>query len=254
MHQCAEIFLHRKKKVYDSFRSNTYRIFDENIPDRLDLSNVYEIHSFAKRDPTDHDHHKTHNIPQPYNIKFIRSNVKFLNAPISHMETESTKAEQWHWWPNKMKDHVGTKAPYSKASTQRQDYQAPQQTHTLVRHGRNLNRAPASGIISHTEPPSKDGQVVPTLNSIGNPKVSMEHKSFIHQNNSRLLIDQRCQEKRHRTFVRSEPVSSSPGRESTFLNTEGSRSPVAWIGGARKDVIPPHFPLLSPQQKIFNSC
>uniref|UniRef100_A0A4W5P8D2 Uncharacterized protein n=1 Tax=Hucho hucho TaxID=62062 RepID=A0A4W5P8D2_9TELE len=232
MYQCAEICLPRKKKVRESFHSNTYRIFDEKIPDRLDPDKVYKVHSYAKRDPKEHDQLKIHNTPQMYNAKFIRTNVRFMNAPISHMETESTLAEQCHWWPNTSYHDVSTQAPYRKDSTQRQDYQAIQQTHALVRHGRNNNRVPASGIV-------------PMLSSIGSPKVLLEHMSFIHQYDSRKLQDQPYQGRRHGALVWSEAGPWSPGGESTYLNAEGSCSPAVRGGRGGKEVT-------SPQQQVVN--
>lgn len=74
--------------------SNTYRIFDRNVPDRLNPDEVYRDHKYATRDPDEAELLKTHNIPQPYNIKFIRTNVRFLNEPIAHIEMQNPKAEQ----------------------------------------------------------------------------------------------------------------------------------------------------------------
>ncbi|XP_055755385.1 uncharacterized protein C2orf73 homolog isoform X2 [Salvelinus fontinalis] len=167
-----------------------------------------------------------------YNAKFIRTNVRFMNAPISHMETESTMAEQCHWWPNTSYHDASTQAPYRKDSTQRHDYQAIQQTHALVRHGRNNNRVPASGIV-------------PMLSSIGSPKVLLEHMSFIHQYDSRKLQDQPYQGMRHGALVWSEAGPWSPDRESTYLNAEGSCSPAVRGGRGREEVT-------SPQQQVFN--
>lgn len=80
--------------MLSALSSNTYRIFDENIPERLNPDEVYKDHKYASRDPEATEALKTHNIPQPYNVKFIRTNVRFLNEPIVHMETENTKDEQ----------------------------------------------------------------------------------------------------------------------------------------------------------------
>ncbi|KAK6300194.1 hypothetical protein J4Q44_G00282920 [Coregonus suidteri] len=218
--------------LYVIWSSNTYRIFDGKIPDRLDPDKVYKFHSYPKRDPKEYDQLKIHNTPQMYNAKFIRTNVRFMNAPISHMETESTMAEQCHWWPNTSYHDVSTQAPYRKDSTQRKDYQAIQQTHALVRHGRNNNRVPASGII-------------PILSPIGSPKVLLEHMSFIHQYDSRKLQHQPYQGRRHGALVWSEAGPRSPGVESTYLNAEGSCSAAVRGGSGGKEVT-------SPQQQVFN--
>lgn len=74
--------------------SNTFRIFDESIPDRLQPDKVYKDHKYATRALEESELLKTHNVPQPYNAKFIRTNVRFLNAPVLHMETDNTKDEQ----------------------------------------------------------------------------------------------------------------------------------------------------------------
>ncbi|XP_053491566.1 uncharacterized protein LOC128614222 isoform X8 [Ictalurus furcatus] len=176
MYQRAEIHLPRKKKVREAFRSNTYRIFDENIPERLNPDEVYKDHKYASRDPEATEALKTHNIPQPYNVKFIRTNVRFLNEPIVHMETENTKDEQSKWWLNTPDKKDPRKTAYSKESTQRRDYQPI--THipvTRVREARN--KTPATGII-------------PTLGPLGQPEELVEHMSFIHQYDSRRIHDQ----------------------------------------------------------------
>lgn len=51
-------------------------------------------HKYASRDPEVTETLKTHNIPQPYKVKLIRTNVRFLNEPIVHVETDNTKDEQ----------------------------------------------------------------------------------------------------------------------------------------------------------------
>ncbi|XP_051957251.1 uncharacterized protein LOC127625869 isoform X1 [Xyrauchen texanus] len=123
MYHRAEIHLPRKKKVWESFHSNTFRIFDETLPERLDPTNVYQNHKYPTRDLQQSEVLKTRNIPHPHYAKFIRNNVRFLNDPIAHMETQHTMAEQFNWWSNSFSRDVSRKAPYSKASTQRSDFQ-----------------------------------------------------------------------------------------------------------------------------------
>ncbi|XP_053491563.1 uncharacterized protein LOC128614222 isoform X6 [Ictalurus furcatus] len=201
MYQRAEIHLPRKKKVREAFRSNTYRIFDENIPERLNPDEVYKDHKYASRDPEATEALKTHNIPQPYNVKFIRTNVRFLNEPIVHMETENTKDEQSKWWLNTPDKKDPRKTAYSKESTQRRDYQPI--THipvTRVREARN--KTPATGII-------------PTLGPLGQPEELVEHMSFIHQYDSRRIHDQPYQGRGHgETWSLSQ--GSSGIRQGTF--------------------------------------
>ncbi|XP_053491564.1 uncharacterized protein C2orf73 homolog isoform X7 [Ictalurus furcatus] len=207
MYQRAEIHLPRKKKVREAFRSNTYRIFDENIPERLNPDEVYKDHKYASRDPEATEALKTHNIPQPYNVKFIRTNVRFLNEPIVHMETENTKDEQSKWWLNTPDKKDPRKTAYSKESTQRRDYQPI--THipvTRVREARN--KTPATGII-------------PTLGPLGQPEELVEHMSFIHQYDSRRIHDQPYQGRRHGAFVWSKREAMGP---SAFQSSEGLRS------------------------------
>ncbi|XP_053491561.1 uncharacterized protein LOC128614222 isoform X4 [Ictalurus furcatus] len=213
MYQRAEIHLPRKKKVREAFRSNTYRIFDENIPERLNPDEVYKDHKYASRDPEATEALKTHNIPQPYNVKFIRTNVRFLNEPIVHMETENTKDEQSKWWLNTPDKKDPRKTAYSKESTQRRDYQPI--THipvTRVREARN--KTPATGINTWASSPmlntNPDTEMdshckrficvflelflsrcgFPTLGPLGQPEELVEHMSFIHQYDSRRIHDQ----------------------------------------------------------------
>ncbi|XP_036442684.1 uncharacterized protein C2orf73-like [Colossoma macropomum] len=204
MYQRAEICLPRKKKVLDSYRSNTYRVFDENVPERLKPDEVYRDHKYAARDAGETELLKTHNIPQPYNAKFIRTNVRFLNEPVAHMETDSTVAEQFNWWSNSLDRDVARKTVYSKDSTQRRDYQAVACT-PVIRFKEGRNRHPATGIV-------------PTLSPLGQPKELVEHMSFIHQFDSRRLQDQPYQGKRHGAFVWTQRGARGPG---TFQSVEG---------------------------------
>ncbi|KAK3533727.1 hypothetical protein QTP70_024305 [Hemibagrus guttatus] len=207
MYQGAEIYLPRKKKVREAFRSNTYRIFDEKVPERLNPDEVIKDHKHVSRDPEVTEMLKTRNIPQPYKIKFIRTNVRFLNEPIVHMETDNTKDEQSKWWLNTSDKNEPRKTAYSKESTQRHDYQPI--THipvTRVREERN--KPPATGII-------------PTLSPLGQPKELVEHVSFIHQYDSRRIHNQPYQGKRHGAFVWSERGAMGP---SAFQSSEGLRS------------------------------
>ncbi|XP_064174874.1 uncharacterized protein C2orf73-like [Anguilla rostrata] len=220
MYQCAEICFPRKKRVPESFHSNTYRIFDENAPERLDSFKVYKDHIFPSRSAEEINLYKTHNNPQPHNVKFIRTNVRWLNAPISHMETKSTEADQSHWWPNGCDQGVTPKAPYSRDSIQRRDFQAPPHSSTRCTRG---------GCNPHTMAASA---IVPSLGTVDEQKVLQESMSFIHQYNSRRLKDQPYQGKRHGAFVWREvpPPNhwSRPGGPTgggVFLRSEPSHSP-----------------------------
>ncbi|XP_066504498.1 uncharacterized protein C2orf73-like [Hoplias malabaricus] len=207
MYQRAEICLPRKKRVLDSYRPNTYRVFSEKVPDRLKPDEIYRDHRYESRDAGETELLKTHNVPQPYYAKFIRTNVRFLNDPIAHMETESTAAEQFNWWSNSLDSDVATKAGYSKDTTQRRDYQAITITPATRTRGERI-RPPATGII-------------PTLSPLGQPKELVEPMSFIHQFDSRRLKDQPYQGKRHGAFVwRERGVKGS----STFQSVEGLNS------------------------------
>ncbi|XP_053369823.1 uncharacterized protein C2orf73-like [Clarias gariepinus] len=208
MYQRTEINLPRKKKVPEAFRSNTYRIFDEKVPERLNPDEANKDHKYASRDPEVAEILKTHNIPQPYNVKFIRTNVRFLNEPLVYMETENTRDEQSKWWLNTPDKKVTRKTAYSQESTQRRDYPPVMDIPvTRVREQRN-NKPPATGII-------------PTLSPLGQPKELVEHMSFIHQYDSRRIHDQPYQEKRHGAFVWSERGAMGP---CAFQNSDGLRS------------------------------
>ncbi|KAI4899486.1 hypothetical protein NFI96_017597, partial [Prochilodus magdalenae] len=187
--------------------SNTYRVFDENVVERLKPDEVYRDHKYAARDAAETELLKTHNIPQPYNAKFIRSNVRFLNEPVTHMGTESTVAEQCRWWSTSLDRAGGSKPVYSKDSTQRSDYQAIACT-PVTRATVERNRSPATGII-------------PTLSPLGQPKELVEHMSFVHQFDSRRLQDQPYQGKRHGAFVWNERGARGPG---AFQSVEGLNS------------------------------
>ncbi|XP_048842911.1 uncharacterized protein LOC125715441 isoform X4 [Brienomyrus brachyistius] len=88
MHYGADMCLPRKKKVIQSFRSNTHRIFDEKVPDRLDANKIYNHHTYQRRTSEEINQLKTHNIPHPRNAKYIRSNVRFLNEPMAYIDVQ----------------------------------------------------------------------------------------------------------------------------------------------------------------------
>ncbi|KAL2086657.1 hypothetical protein ACEWY4_017716 [Coilia grayii] len=213
MHQRAEICLPRKKKVQDCFHSNTFRIFDENIPERLEPNMVYKDHKYATRSPSETELLKTHHVPQPYNAKFITTNVRFLNAPVVHMETDNTKAEQFKWWAADYSNCERPKVPYCVNSTQRIDYQ-PSKTTPAHQVKDERGRTPATAII-------------PTLNPIGQPKTLLEHMSFIHQYDSRKLHNQPHQGGKHGTFVWTEikRPSGDQGTSSVSHVTPASLDP-----------------------------
>lgn len=64
------------------------------LPERLHPTAVYQEHKYPVRDPQEYELLKNHNIPHPLNAKFIRTNVRFLNEPVAHMETRHTMTEQ----------------------------------------------------------------------------------------------------------------------------------------------------------------
>ncbi|KAL1265378.1 hypothetical protein QQF64_003405 [Cirrhinus molitorella] len=143
MYHYAEICLPRKKKVWESFHSNTFRIFDEMLPERLDPAHVYQNHKCPGRDLRKSE---THNVPHPHNARFIRTNVRFLNEPIAHMKTRHTETEQFNWWSDSPKEHRPVKPPYSKASTQRSDFQPIRDASVREQ---ETNRPTATGITLH---------------------------------------------------------------------------------------------------------
>ncbi|KAG5278563.1 hypothetical protein AALO_G00100310 [Alosa alosa] len=190
MHQHAEICLPRKKKVYDYVHPNTFRIFDENVPDIIPPDKVSQDNKYATRSPEESQLLKTHNVPHPYNAKFIRTNVRFLNAPVVHMETDNTKDEQFKWWATESVDSERPKAPYCVDTTQRTDYQ-PTPPSQATRAKDERGRTFASAII-------------PTLDPLGQPKTLLEHISFTHQYDSRKLLNQPYQGGKHGTFAWTE--------------------------------------------------
>ncbi|XP_063053234.1 uncharacterized protein C2orf73-like [Engraulis encrasicolus] len=192
MYQRAEICLPRKKKVHGTFHSNTFRIFDENIPVRLEPHMVYWEHKYDTRSRAESELLKTHNVPQPYNAKFISTNVRFLNAPVVHMETHKTKEEQCKWWAAAPACRERSKASYCANTTQRADYQP----HTT---GLGL----ANQINGQRGRPHATA-IIPTLHPINQPKSLLEHMSFTHQYDSRKLHNQPYQGGKHGTFVWTE--------------------------------------------------
>ncbi|XP_042622841.1 uncharacterized protein C2orf73 homolog isoform X2 [Cyprinus carpio] len=156
MYHYAETCLPRKKKVWESFHSNTFRIFDETLPERLVPVRVDQNHKYPARDPRESE---TRNVPHPHNARFIRTNVRFLNEPIAHMETRHTEIEQFNWWSNSPKEDLPVKAVYSKASTQRSDFQVIRDAPVRER---ETNRPAASEIVPLTN--QKSSKIIINLN------------------------------------------------------------------------------------------
>ncbi|XP_048842909.1 uncharacterized protein LOC125715441 isoform X2 [Brienomyrus brachyistius] len=173
MHYGADMCLPRKKKVIQSFRSNTHRIFDEKVPDRLDANKIYNHHTYQRRTSEEINQLKTHNIPHPRNAKYIRSNVRFLNEPMAYIDVQ-----QFNGWAKEAELNVKSTAPYSRNSTQRSDFQAcPGTLAACTRYGMNPNKYPASGIV-------------PTVSPTSTQKPLLEKICFIHQFDSRKPQDQ----------------------------------------------------------------
>nr|XP_015217954.1 PREDICTED: uncharacterized protein C2orf73 homolog isoform X1 [Lepisosteus oculatus] len=215
MYRSGEIYLPRKKKVPETFHSNTFRIFDENVSERLELDQCCKNNPVRRTDSEQQNLKDTHHIPHPYYAKFIRSNARSLNAPIFHMETDSTMADQCNWWPNGTGQNVRHDPPYSRASTQQTAFQGLLQSCApSTRYGNSPNKSPSSGIV-------------PTVSPIAHTKVLQEQMSFIHQYDSRKLQNQPYQGKRHGAFVWTEikPASKprAPGGADAFLTAERSR-------------------------------
>ncbi|XP_067288512.1 uncharacterized protein C2orf73 homolog isoform X1 [Pseudorasbora parva] len=137
MYHNAEILLPRKKKVWEAFHSNTFRIFDETLPERLDPLRVYQNHRRPVMDPKE-----SRSAPQPHSSGFIRTNVRLLNQPIAYMRTKRT--EQSDWWSDSREEAEPVTPAYSRASTQRSDFQPIRDT--PVREPQT-SRAAARGII-----------------------------------------------------------------------------------------------------------
>ncbi|KAK9966946.1 hypothetical protein ABG768_004021 [Culter alburnus] len=135
----AEICLPRKKKVWECFHSNTFRIFDETVPERLDPLRVYQNHKYPVRAPQEPE---TRNVPHPQHGGFIRTNVRFLNEPVAHME--NTHTEQLNWSSNGPEEAPAVKAAHSNASTQRRDFQPIRDAPVRVR---ETSRPAARGIV-----------------------------------------------------------------------------------------------------------
>lgn len=214
MYQPHEFFLTQKKRVPEQFHSNTFRIFNEKLPESLGRERYNHSYVF-RRNSSLLDHQSSpniHNIPQPYYAKCITTNVRTFNDPIYYMETEN----QGNWRQSAPDSKLQLPPPYSRDSTQRSDFTSLPQTHILnTRYGANPNKSPASGIV-------------PTASPNATPKVLLEKMSFIHQYDSRKWENEPIRGRRHGAFVWTEirPTSGlrPPSGADAFLSTERSRS------------------------------
>ncbi|XP_043911072.1 uncharacterized protein C2orf73 homolog [Protopterus annectens] len=254
MYQTLEIYMSRKKRVQGQFYPNTYRIFDERIPNESMGEEKYNL-SYVHRKPDPLPQHPRsptrHNIPHPYYARFINTNPHTLNEPVIHMETKVTIDQQHHWWPSGTSHTEQHKPKYSKQSTQRMDYQNLENWPLPKRrYNMNPNRSPASGIV-----PLADSRTPHSA-----PKILLEKVSYHHQYNSRASPNEPIRGKRHGAFVWSEinPKSGTmaPKGAEAFLSTAGSYSlkqPTAERGNSVKGKMTSPKLLLQNSQQMLHS-
>ncbi|MEE6474301.1 hypothetical protein FKM82_010340 [Ascaphus truei] len=159
------------------------------------------------------------NTPHPYYATFIPSNVRFLNEPIHHMETENTKLTQMEWWPRGEQSLSLHRPPYDRLTTQRKDFQSlVYSAHPQTRHGCNPHKFPLHGIVPLASPRGRTRC----------PKLLQEQVSFLHNYDSRLTPSEPIRGKRHGAFVWTEIKTESgpvvPQGTKLFLNATGSHS------------------------------
>ncbi|XP_072265791.1 ciliary microtubule inner protein 6 [Pyxicephalus adspersus] len=253
MYQTMEIYMARKKKVPDRLLPNTYRLFDENLFDvSLDQNKMKHPPLFQKsNNPLPHPRSPNrNNMPHPYYAKFIRDNVRFLNNPLTFMETASTKNQQTEWWPRKEESVLRHKPSYDLTTTQRSNFCNLSYSSHQTRHGCNPHKTPLSGIVPLASPRGRNRL----------PKLFQEEISFIHQYDSRLTPNEPIRGKRHGGFVWKEiKTESGPGVPQgtrPFLNAIGSHAlqqPQTERGNSVENSMTSPSPCLPGSQQMLNS-
>ncbi|XP_042189088.1 uncharacterized protein C2orf73 [Callorhinchus milii] len=221
MHQPPYKHISKKKKVPGCFYPNTFRIFSDDVQDvSMGLERInheYTIESYEPHPPRPKspNRHK----PHPYYAKFIRTNPRFINEPISHMETEAALLKQFPCMPSEpisLKWYLPT---YSKDTTQRHDFQSSTcKPNPQTRHGCNPHRFPTFGIVPQVNPEEPQSM----------PNIFRERISFIHQYDARTWPNEPIRGRRHGAFVQTEinprHGKIAPRGETAFLITGGSHT------------------------------
>uniref|UniRef100_A0A6J0V214 Ciliary microtubule inner protein 6 n=1 Tax=Pogona vitticeps TaxID=103695 RepID=A0A6J0V214_9SAUR len=103
---------------------DTFRVFNIEFPERNKILGKIEDVYIPKNKQQRYTLEWRNN-PHPIHAKCIKTNTKYFNEPIMYMDTEDTKTKQDHWWPSGEPFVQRPKPPYSKQSTQRNDFQKP---------------------------------------------------------------------------------------------------------------------------------
>nr|XP_056709375.1 uncharacterized protein C2orf73 homolog [Euleptes europaea] len=193
---------------------DTFRIFNLELPERSNILKKFQ----ERYTPRGHDHNLSlewRGTAQPYYVKFIKTNPRFLNKPIGFLDTEEPKAKEGHWWPCSEPLVHRPKPSYDKQSSQRIDFQKP--NCKLSRPIKYCSlMLPSRGIVPLAFPE--------TLTSL--PNIFQEKISFKHHYNARATPCIPYQGKRQGAFVWQEikPARGTPVPEGAeaLTNTQGS--------------------------------
>ncbi|KAM5227879.1 LOW QUALITY PROTEIN: ciliary microtubule inner protein 6 [Ctenodactylus gundi] len=146
--------------------------------------------------------------------KFINTNARTYNEPVSYIDSRKGPEEQSDWWSHGTSLEHTFHPPYDTKTIQRSDFQKPACLLVLpVKHSRM--RKPSCGIVPLACPDA--------LAELQNNFI--ECISFIHQYDARNSVNEPVRGKRHGAFVQKEIKSGSrpivPKGTEVLLNAQG---------------------------------
>ncbi|XP_064622701.1 uncharacterized protein C2orf73 homolog [Lineus longissimus] len=192
----------RKKEVSGKYAPSTFRVMsnDAEVMNAKYQESFPSVNERLPDMPVERNPYPTDfrfNNPHPYNCKFLRHNVRFINEPVCTVFTSDVRSEQPHWWPSRTSNTPLKKPPFTRDTTVRRDFTYDTLTVQSQlkggnsRHQANPNKSSSLGIVPVNDLGERDGKV----------RVHKENISYEHQYNSRLDPNYPIRAKRHGSFV-----------------------------------------------------
>lgn len=192
----------RKKRTTQekSPNSNSYRVISHQAEEspfprqkpsvfrpRSDSCNILGQPGPPPRSPSDN----RHNRPNPNSVGFLRQDVRLLNEPVCNVMTAGARDEH-QWWPtSRFTEEPAHKAPYTRDTTMRNDFQYSQRVKGSARHTSNPHGTAARGAVPVNLLREADGS----------QRFWKEGISYEHQYNSRTDPSYPIRATRHGAFV-----------------------------------------------------
>merc|ERR1712200_15709 len=196
-----------KKKVLSYYKPDSFRIFDEEIPDQ-ETKPQRNTKAPGPGIKNASSNMESRNRPQAHHIVHITDNIRYLKQPINYMEPDNTNNS--HWWPSLSsltESNKSRKPSVNRNTTQRSSFSG----HVSVdsseiqasrgRHGSNPNINASKGILPSNHPKSSNYD----------PKKTRERISYIHHHDS--SKNNPIKGRMHGSFVTDQIVLDKNGKE-----------------------------------------